>query len=109
MVPSRRASRVRRASAGLSSTSRTSQTLLGGASNIRFTPLGDRQGELKAAALTGDRVDPDLAAVVLYDLLDDRQTDAGAGILVAVVQPLKNQENFVHVLFFNPEDRKSVV
>ena len=58
--------------------------------------MGD--GEVEGRALAGLRLDPDPAAVALDDFLADRQADAGAGILVAGVQALEDQEDAFGVL-----------
>jgi hypothetical protein len=52
-----------------------------------------RQGKAKGGTVPGLRLDRDVAAVPLDDLLADRQSDAGAGELFAFVQPLEHAED----------------
>src|SRR5437660_11390764 len=92
---SRSASRVRRASPGLSSTNRIS---IGTppASISGLADCGQRERERRALARLG--LDPDPAAVALHDLLADREADPGPGIIVLAVQPLEDDEDAVEVL-----------
>src|SRR5689334_10979679 len=49
--------------------------------------------EVEGCALPGLGFHPDPSAVAVDDLLGDRQTDAGAGILRTRMQPLKHRKN----------------
>src|SRR2546430_1702399 len=92
---SRRASCVKRASPGLSSTNRIS---IGTAPEV-ISSLADRgQREKERGALARLRLDPDAAAVALDDLLADREPDPRARVLVLPVQPLENDEDPLEVL-----------
>ena len=62
-----------------------------------------RQGEAKSGALPELRLDRDVAAVPLDDLLADRQPDAGAGELFALVQPLEHAEDPFEILRVDAE------
>src|SRR5664279_6559288 len=117
MPQPRRASRVRRTSPGLSSTSRIGTprpavpTGRGGCSVVPMAlpsfirgpvaccvpGVGGRggpgvrvgDGEDHSAAAAGVVLDPDDAVVALHDLLHDGQADTGAGVDVAGVQSLE--------------------
>src|SRR5439155_15529307 len=56
-----------------------------------------RQGELEGRPPAGRRLRPDPAAVPLDDLLADGQPDAGAGVLIARVQALEDDEDALEV------------
>src|SRR5215218_961627 len=57
---------------------------------------GNCEAEPSSAGVRG--VDPDAAAVVLDDLLAQRQTDARPAVRLAAVQPLKDHEHLVDEL-----------
>src|SRR6185503_4538874 len=57
-----------------------------------------RQGEKKRRAPARLRFHPDPAAMAFDDFLADRQADAGAGIFLAAVQPLEDQEDALKIL-----------
>src|SRR5690606_13639123 len=62
--------------------------------------LGRGKGERPPydSALVGLRIDPHLAAVILHDLLAERQPDPGALVRLGRVQPLEDQEHVVGTL-----------
>jgi hypothetical protein len=62
-----------------------------------------RECEIKCTTPSWFRRDPDASAVPLYDLLGDGEADAGAGILMPVVQALKDQEDALEVLRLNAD------
>src|SRR5574340_430848 len=95
-LPSLSASRVRRSSPGLSSTSRISTGLL--SLTIRRLLVLFRQGEDESAAFTRPGFHPDMAAVALHHLLADGEADAGPGIFALVVQPLEHHEDALEIL-----------
>ena len=90
------ASRVRRTSPGLSSTSRISIGVVTAAIIALLSLSGER--EVEGRALAGLGLDPDAPAVALDDLLADRQADAGARVLVPAVQALEDDEDALEVL-----------
>src|SRR3970040_400423 len=90
-LPSLSASRVRRSSPGLSSTSRISTGLF--SPTICRLLLLFRQGEDESAALTQPGFHPDMPAVALDHLLADGEADAGPRVLALVVQPLAHHED----------------
>src|SRR5205085_4428226 len=94
--PSFRASRVRRSSPGLSSTSRISTGLFSSTIDGFLLMFGQREDE--RASFAELRFDADMAAVALDYLLDDRQADAGARVLALVVQALEHHEDALEVL-----------
>ena len=53
--------------------------------------------------MPGVRLDRNVAAVPLDNLLADRQSNSGAGELIPLVQPLKHAENFFEVLRVNSQ------
>ena len=69
-------------------------------SSPRWSVRGSAEGEPDGGAGSSRRVDvdPDPAAVELDDLLRERQADAGAGVVLAAVQPLEDDEHLVGVL-----------
>src|SRR5207302_2320047 len=92
---SRSASRVRRASPGLSSTNRisigTPPVFISG-----LADCGQRERERRALARLG--LDPDPAAVTLHDLLADGQPQARAGVFLLPMQALEDDEDPLEVL-----------
>src|SRR5919106_1124266 len=62
------------------------------ASRISLCPRR-RQREIKRAAFPSLGLHPDPPTMALDDFLGDRQTDAGAGILVSAMQALEDQED----------------
>jgi len=76
---------------------RRSDTVFGGAGG----PVLFREGEGEGASAADLGFDPDAAAVHLHDLLDQRQTDAGALELVARGQRLEDAKDALEVLFFD--------
>src|SRR5271166_1059704 len=89
------ASRVRRTSAGLSSTNRMSIGLTG---FIILVPSFIRNGEMEGGTCSRFRLHPHAAAVPFHNLFADRQANAGARILLTAVQALENNENPVKIL-----------
>src|SRR5206468_3389620 len=63
--------------------------------------LGQRKVEDRAAVRR--RLDPDAPAVPAHDLLADRQSDAGAGVLLPGVEPLEDHEDPLRVLRLDPD------
>ena len=61
--------------------------------------FGERQGKVEAAALAEGVVDldPDPAAVIFDHLLDDGEADARTGIIVLLMQPLKDHKDPVEI------------
>src|ERR1017187_4479627 len=107
--PDFRASRVKRASAGLSSTKRIStgpamlvtspmMLHLGFLSHGSGLLAGSRNTEQECRSMSGLGLHPDLPSVALYDFLTDGETDAGAGKLFGTVQALEDGENAPGVL-----------
>src|SRR6266478_1242336 len=92
-LASLKTSRVRRASPGLSSTSRISI----GLEFISFS-LRPRNREQKCRALSKLRFHPNSSSVTFYDLSADGQTDAGAGVFLARVKPLEHLKDTLEVL-----------
>src|SRR5687767_3252500 len=64
---------------------------------------GDGQGPADGRPLLDGRVEPDVAAVELDDLLAQGQADAGAGIRLLGVEPLEDHEDPVGVRRFDPD------
>src|ERR1700691_4886495 len=62
-----------------------------------------RQGEVELAAPAGRGFDPDAAAMVLDHLFDDGEADAGARILVALVQALEDQEYALKIFLLDAD------
>src|SRR5262245_51164306 len=101
-VPCVKASRVSRAAPGLSSTSRISIGRIPRVSaSVRLGPI--RNGEGKDSASSGFGGHAHLAAMALDDLLTERQSNPGAGILVAAVKTLEHLEDPFVVLLFDPD------
>ena len=65
--------------------------------------FGEGQGELGLAAFPHLGFDPDMPAVKLDRLLDDGEPYAGARVLVALVQPLKDDEGAFEMFFWDPD------
>src|SRR5580698_8316263 len=61
--------------------------------------LSKRNGEAKCTALSGRRLHPNLAAETVYDTTTDRQSDARAGIVLLIVQPLEDFKDTVVMLW----------
>src|SRR6202008_2103285 len=93
------ASLVIRMSPGSSSTSSTS-TISHPVQSVIGVLIGWQhgQGKPEPGAGAGLGIQPDLAAVVLDDLLDHGQADARAGVGRPVVQSLEDHEDPVGVL-----------
>src|SRR6476660_2869538 len=89
-------SQVRPASAGLSSTSRMSGK---GFMAVTKGSIGSdsRQREPKNRSPFTSGFDPDSASVLLHDLFADRQAQPVTGVLVARMQPLKNDKDLFAV------------
>src|SRR5437660_8890141 len=68
---------------------------------LRRTIAGHR--ELENGTMAGPRLDPDLPAIVLDDLLTDCQTDSVARIFGPGVQALEDNKNIFCVLRRNPD------
>ena len=106
-LASRKASCVSRTSPGLSSTKRTCRDC----HYFPWTPpvafmashFASRQGKAKGGTLPGLGLDRDAAAVPFDDLLADGQSDAGAGKLFPLVQPLEHAKDLVEVLRINSQ------
>src|SRR5215467_7803174 len=98
------ASLVIRMSPGSSSTSNTS-TISHRVSSVIGVLVGWQHGQGKAepGAGGGLGIQPDLATVVLDDLLDHGQADARAGVGRPVVQPLEDNKDPVGVLGLDPD------
>src|SRR5580692_5694478 len=97
---SRNASRVSRASPGLSSTKRTSMDI---PSSFNLIPLAAVQGEAEGRSHSRLRLDRNLSAMALHDLLAYRQADARAGKLFPLVQALEHAENSLEILRVDSE------
>jgi hypothetical protein len=65
----------------------------GAAIAISARSVGRKEREGEACALSGRGVHPDPSAVPLDDLLADGEADAGAGVLLARVQALEDDED----------------
>src|SRR5215471_19706900 len=91
-------------SPGSSSTSSTS-TISHPVSSVIGVLIGwqHRQGKAEPGAGGGLGIQPDLATVVLDDLLDHSQADARAGVGRPVVQPLEDNKDPVGVLGLDPD------
>src|SRR6266511_2381108 len=91
---------VRRTSPGLSSTSKISIGLPFAISFIAvWSP--SREREIKRTAPPPFGLDPDSSAVTLHDLLGDGEANAAAGIIMPIVQALKDQKDALEVLRLN--------
>src|SRR5208337_568537 len=89
-----RASRVRRTSAGLSSTNKMSI----GRTGFIIIPSFIRNGEMESGTCSRFRLHPHAATMALHNLFADRQANARAGIFLTAMQALKNNENPVKIL-----------
>src|SRR5688572_19133643 len=100
------ASRVSRASPGLSSTSRISIGFMAALTSVLFACGRHhhvRDGEEEHRALVRDRLDTDAAAVPLDDLAAEGQSDARALVFLTRVQPLEHLEDPLEVLRLDPD------
>jgi hypothetical protein len=60
----------------------------------------NREGNKKPGSLTKLRLHPNTASMAIKDLLTNRQSHAGAGILCVVMQTVKHRENFLKIFWF---------
>src|SRR5262245_6953500 len=97
-----RMSRVKSVSAGLSSTSRTSASVLN-VVVVGPSDLPDQQCELERRTFTGFGLNPYPPAMVLHYFLADGETDAAARVLLAGVQALENYENRLRIFGTNTD------
>src|ERR1035438_7974429 len=106
--PDFRASRVKRASAALSSTRRISTGLAVPVTSPMMLHLsflnhgcglfaGSRNTKEKCRSMSGFRLHPDVAAVALFNFLADGEPDTSAGKLFLTVQALEQDENTLGV------------
>ena len=61
-----------------------------------------RNSKIKRRTLSGLRFHPDFPTVTLDDFFAYCKAYAGSGVFFPAVQALKNQENLLGVLWFNP-------
>src|SRR4051794_29290079 len=64
---------------------------------------GDGNCEAESSSAGVRAVDPDAAAMVLDDLLAQRQANARAAVCLAAVEPLKDHEHLVDELVFDAD------
>src|SRR5262245_50265541 len=60
-----------------------------------------RQSEIKNGAFAQLRLHPNFAAVQVDNFFAHRESDAGAGVILAVLQALKDEEDSVGVFSIN--------
>src|SRR5277367_2433546 len=95
-LSNRMASRTKRASGRLSSASRRFRR--GGTDSLGIL----RDGEVEGCSFSRFGFDPDSSAIALNHPLANSQPDAGAAILLVVMETFENTENFLLVLRIDP-------